>query len=96
MAGISTAGFVTFWFTVAYQELSKAAQNVENAQRQLRLHSELYPTVWQGPNEAAAKNSLATAQMIYQEVVKNYECTRRKPLNRIPAFVLGFREIEQE
>lgn len=96
IAGISTAGFVTLWFIVAYHELANARQNIENARRQMLLHSTLYPSMRDGPNEAAAQSSVDTTQMIYHEVVKKYEHIRRKPMNRIPAFVFRFREVNSE
>lgn len=94
IAGISTAGFVTLWFMAAYRELENARQGIENARRQMLLHSELYPRVRDGPNEAAAQSSVDTTQMIYHEVVKKYEHIRRKPMNRIPAFVFRFLEVK--
>lgn len=58
------------------------------------LHGDLYPRVRDGPDKAAAQSSIDTTQMIYREVVKKYEYIRRKPMNRIPAFVFGFGEVK--
>ena len=42
---------------------------------------------------AAAANSLSVSRSIYRVAVKNYEAVRYKPVNRLPAFLLGYRTI---
>ncbi|MEG1758460.1 MAG: hypothetical protein RR235_08410 [Oscillospiraceae bacterium] len=96
VAGLSTAAFITIWFSTAYKELTHAKSCVENAASQLQLHTKSYPQARDDPNKSNAIQGLDIARMIYQEVVKNYEHVRRKPMNHIPAFVLGFHKIEKE
>lgn len=94
IAGSSTAGLVTLWFVIAYQELSHARQCIENAAEQLSLHKNLYPKAKNSPDGDAATHALDTTKMIYREVIKNYEYVRHKPMNRFPGFILGFREMK--
>ncbi len=90
IAGISTTGLVIVWFVSAYRKLARAKQSVENAIRQVRLHVDGFAQVCHGPYEAAAANSLSVSRLIYREAVKNYEAVRDKPVNRLPALVLGY------
>lgn len=93
IAGISTVGLMIIWFITAHRELARAKQSVENAIRQVRLHIDGCAQVCNGPYEAAASNSLSVSRSIYREAVKNYEAARYKPLNRLPALLLGYRAI---
>lgn len=93
LAGVSTAGLVIIWFVSTHRELARAKQSVENAIRQVRLHVDGCAQVCHEPYEAAAANSLSVSRLIYREAVKNYEATRYKPVNRLPALLLGYRAI---
>ncbi len=93
LAGASTAGLLVIWFISAYRKLARAKQSVENAIRQVRLHADGFAQVCHGPYKAAAANSLSVSRLIYREAVKNYEAVRDKPVNRLPALVLGYRAI---
>ena len=95
LAGVSTAGLVTVWFVSAYRELARAKQNVKNAIRQVRLHVDGCAEVCYGPYAAAAANSLSISRAIYHEAVKNYHTIRRKPVNWLPALLLGYRTIKK-
>lgn len=95
LAGASTAGLVIIWFVSAYRELVRAKQSVENAVQQVKLHIDGYAQVCHGPYEAAAENSLSVSRLIYREAVKNYEAARYKPVNRLPALLLGYRAISK-
>lgn len=90
IAGISTAGLVIVWFVSAYRELARAKQSVENAIRQVKLHIDGCAQVCHGPYEAAAENSLSVSRSIYHEAIKSYEAIRHKPVNRLPALLLGY------
>lgn len=91
VAGISTAAFVAIWFKTAYKELSYAKQCVESAAAQLWLHKESSPKARDGPDRVSAELGLDTARMIYHEVVKNYNAVRQRPMNRLPAWIFGYR-----
>lgn len=95
IAGISTAGFVAIWFVNAGKELSRAKQSMEVALRQLRLHQDAYPQVRDGPYARAADNARMTAHMIYLETVRGYEATRQRPMNRLPALLLGYFQMKE-
>ena len=95
IAGVSTAGLMAIWFVSAYRELAQAKQSVENAIRQVRLHVDGFAQVCHGPYEAAAANSLSVSRTIYCEAVKNYEAARYKPVNRLPALLLGYHAIQK-
>lgn len=69
---------------------------MENSIRQVRLHTDAYQQVKSGPYEAAASGALATSRMIFRETLKNYEHTRKKPINRLPALLLGYPSIGEE
>lgn len=93
LARIGTAGSVIIWFVSACRKLAQAKQSVENAIRQVRLHIDGCAQVCHGPYEAAAANSLSVSRSIYREAVMNYEAARYKPVNRLPALLLGYHAI---
>lgn len=90
LAGVSWASLLIIWFVLASRKLMWAKRSVESAIRQVRLHVDGCAQVRQGPYEAAAANSLSVSRLIYREAVKNYEAVRCKPVNRLPAFLLGY------
>ena len=94
IAGISTAGLVALWFVTAHRELLQAKRSVENSIRQISLHKDGYAEIYEGPYKGAATHSLNVSRTIYCEAVKNYEAVRYKPVNRLPAFLLGYRAIQ--
>lgn len=87
------AGLMTVWFVSAYRELAKARRSVANATRQVQLHIDGQAQVRGGPYEAAAVNSLSISRTIYREAIKNYEAVINKPVNRLPALLLGYYAI---
>lgn len=93
IAGVSTTGFVSIWFMTSAKDLSHAKKDVEGALQQLQLQEDAYPQVQNGPYEKTAYHSLEIARLIVQETQKGYEQTRHKFMNRIPAFVLGYRPL---
>lgn len=96
IAGISTAGFVAIWFSTAHRELLRGRQSVENAVRQIQLHVDACPQVRGGPYDETAMSALDTSRMIYRETVKGYNRIVRRPMNRIPALILGYPLIRIE
>ena len=96
IAGISTAGLVAFWFAAARNELLQARRSVEHAIRQVKLHMDGCAQACHGPHKAAAAHSLNISRSIYREAVKSYEKVCRKPVNRLPALLLGFGPITED
>lgn len=65
-------------------------EGVECAGRQIDFHTQTVSKTRDGPYEQAAANSLRTAERVYRETVKDYDKVRKKPINRFPAFILGY------
>ena len=95
LVGVGSAGLLIIWFITVHRELARAKQSVANAIRQVRLHIDGRAQVSGGPYEAAAANSLSISRSIYHESVKNYEAALYKPVNRIPALLLGYSAIQK-
>lgn len=96
IAGICVAGFLTIWFTTAYKELSAKRNSLSDLEEQLRLHEGLYAKTMDGPDARAAAGMLETSRMLYQEAAKGYNRILRRPMNRFPALLLGFRKAEEK
>jgi len=96
IAGISIAGLLALWFAAARRELSQAKRSVEHAIRQVELHVDGCMQAGNGPYKAAAIHSLGISRSIYREAIKNYETVRHKPVNRLPAFLLGYGDIPEK
>jgi len=95
IAGLCVAGFVTIWFWDAYKELSAKRNSLNDLGDQLRLHKLLSSKERDGPDALSAANMLETSQMLCREAAKSYNLILRKPMNRFPALLMGFRTAEE-
>lgn len=96
IAGICLAGFVTLWFSVSYRELCRGRESLDAITEQVRLHRTLCMGERGGENDAAAKNMLENKLLVYREVARNYNALLKKPMYRLPAYLLGFRPAKKE
>ncbi|PKM71888.1 MAG: hypothetical protein CVU91_12110 [Firmicutes bacterium HGW-Firmicutes-16] len=96
IAGICVAGFVTIWLTTAYKELSAKRNSLDALAEQLRLHEGLYAQTRAGPDACLSAGMLETSRMLCREAAKSYNRILQKPMNRIPALLMGFRTEEEK
>ena len=96
VAGVCAAGFVAIWFTTAYKELWEKRCSMEWLYDQLALHERLYAAARDGPDEKISESMLNTSRMLCSEGAKGYNRLIQKPMNRLPAWVLGFRPMREE
>ena len=89
------AGFVTIWFTSSCAELTAKRNSFKSLEEQLRLHEGLYAKTRDGHDACLSAGMLETSKMLRHEAAKSYNSIRRKPMNRIPALLLGFRTAEE-
>ena len=95
IAGICVAGFVTIWFTTARAELLATQNSLAALEEQLRLHEGLYSQARDGPDAQPSAGMLETSRMLCREAAKSYNRILRKPMNRFPALLMGFRAAEE-
>ena len=96
IAGICVAGFVTIWFTTAYKELSAKQNSLADLEEQMRLHEGLYLQAMDGTDAPLSAGMLETSRMLYREAAKSYNKILRKPINRIPSLLMGYRTADEE
>lgn len=96
VAGICVAGFVTIWFSTAVKELSAKRNSLAALEEQLRLHEGLYAQTMDGSDAQPSARMLETSRMLCREAVKSYNLILRKPMNRFPALLMGFRRVEKD
>jgi len=94
ISGICVAGLVTIWFVAVYKELSSKRNALADLKEQTRLHEGLFLQVRDSPNAKAAAEMLKTSRMLYCEAAKVYNLMLRKPINRLPALLMGFRATD--
>lgn len=90
IAEICVLAFVTLWFTVSFIELSAKKKSLTAIGEQVQIHRRLYMQALGGENSSTAKKILENELMVYREVEKNYNALLKRPLNRIPAYIMGF------
>lgn len=95
IAGICAAGFVTIWFVTVYKELSSKRNTLADLKEQLHLHERLNFQAKDGPEAQSAAKMLETSRMLCREAAKSYNSILRKPMNRVPALLLGFRAAKE-
>ncbi|ACL76969.1 hypothetical protein [Ruminiclostridium cellulolyticum] len=96
VAGICATGFVTIWFTTAYAELSAKRNCLADLDKQLRFHEGLYARARDGPDVESANGMLETSRMLCREASKSYNRILHKPMNLIPALLMGFRAVDEQ
>ncbi len=96
IAGICTTGFVTIWFTTAYAELSQKRNCLAALEEQLRLHEGLYAQARDSSDVWSAHKMMETSRMLCREASKSYNRILHKPMNLIPALLMGFRAVDEE
>ncbi len=96
IAGLCAAGFVTIWFSTAYAELSQKRNNLADLEEQLRLHEGMYAQARDSSEVQTANKMMETSRMLWNEATKNYNSILHKPMNRIPALLMGFRKLDRE
>ena len=95
IAGACTVGFVAIWFKSVYDELAEKRKCLEGLFEQLRLHEGLYAEAMDGPDSGLSAGMLETSRMLCREASKSYNHILRKPMNRVPALLMGFRAVNE-
>ncbi len=93
IAGIFVTAFVTLWFIVSFKELSARWKSLDKISEQVQMHRRLHMQERGGENDEASKKMLENKLMVYREEKKKYNAILKKPMNRIPAFILGFHPV---
>lgn len=96
IAGICLAAFIVLWFAVSFGQLSEKRRSLAAISEQVQMHRILHMQERGGENDAAALNILENKLMVYREVEKNYNELLKRPMNRIPAYILGFHPVGKE
>lgn len=96
LAGICVLAFVTLWFTVSFRELSAKRKSLIAIGDQVQIHRKLYMQERGGENDSAAKKILENKLMVYRKVKKDYDVLLKRPMNRIPAYIMRFHSAERE
>lgn len=95
IAGTCAVGFAVIWFTAVHKGLSEKRRNLAGLWKQLMMHGEASAQIRDGPDRETAIKMLETNQMIYREAAKGYNRLLKKPFNRFPAFLMGFRPADE-
>ncbi|MDD2483604.1 MAG: hypothetical protein PHQ50_01045 [Eubacteriales bacterium] len=90
------AGFLAIWFVTAFKDLSAKRNSLADLEEQLHLHEALWIQVKDSLDAHASAGMLETSRMLYREAAKGYNRVLRKPMNRIPSLLLGFRTADEE
>lgn len=90
LAGICVVAIITIWFIVSYKELSDKQKRLAAITEQIQLHRKLCLQERGGDHDAAAQNILENKLMVYREMELDYDALLARPLNRLPAYVMGF------
>ncbi len=96
IAGVGVAAFFTLWFVVSFKELSAKQKSLETISEQVQMHRRLHMQERGGENDAAAQKILENKLMVYREVEKSYNALIKRPMNRIPAYIMGFHPAGKE
>lgn len=90
IAGICVTVIITMWFIVSYKELSAKYKVLDTISEQVQMHRRLCMQERGGENDVPAHTILESKLMVYREVEKEYNALLKRPINRIPAYIMGF------
>lgn len=96
IAGICVTAFVTLWFFVSFKELSAKQKSLDTIMEQVQIHRRLHMQERGGDNDIAAQRILENRLMVYRELEKSYNKLLKRPMNRLPAYIMGFHSTGKE
>lgn len=96
ISGFCILAFIVLWFSVCYRELSAKRKSLDAINEQVQTHRRLCMQERGGENDAAAQKVLENKLMVYREIEKDYHSLLRKPMNRVPGYIMGFSVIDKE
>jgi len=94
LALISTISFLALWFMTVYHELRSKTDTVKSAENQLAACRKNHMLLSDSSDEQSAKSILSRSMDIYNQSVMLYNQTLNRPWNRIPGYLMGFRQIK--
>lgn len=96
IAGGCAAGLTAIWFVTVYRELDRRRRTLKSLKEQLRMHRTVSARVSNGPDREVAARMLETNRAVYREAVRSYNQLLKKPLNCLPAFLMGFHPVDEQ
>ena len=94
VAFISTISFLMLWFLTVYRELRSKKDTVNSAENQLAACRKNHMLSSDSTDEQTTKPILSRSIDIYNQSVTLYNQALDRPWNRIPGFLMGFRQIK--
>lgn len=95
IALLAMLAFIVLWCYTVKKELNELKQSVENSVVQVELIRNMISVARHVPELQYADKMLQLSLVIYSETVKKYNRALRKPFNRPPALLLGFKIISE-
>lgn len=92
VAGVCAMAFIVLWFSVCHRELAGKRRSLDFVAWEVRRCRGLRMQERGGENDALAENMLETKLMVYRKLAREYNELLKSPANRIPGFLMGFRE----
>ena len=93
IAGGSLLALNTVWFLSVYRILSEKWKSALSAAEQVKLHTDGFRQVKSSPQEPTARRVLSVSREIFQQIRDGYNQALRRPLCRIPGYLMGFRPL---
>lgn len=88
--------FAFVWLNVSFHQIARCKADMTRASNQLNLYRAHQAGVKSEMESHLRQEQVEISEDIYKAAVVAYNCTLKKPLNRIPAFFMGFRPEKKE
>ncbi|NLM60701.1 MAG: hypothetical protein GX193_01315 [Clostridiales bacterium] len=91
----SISSLLILWFARVRKVLTGKKESVLLAAEQVELHLRGCEKARGSPDEQSAQRMMEIVREIYTQIERSYHETLKKPANRIPGYLMGFREFRK-
>jgi hypothetical protein len=84
------------WMFFSLRQILRCKEDMEKANRQLTLYHMQQASVQNETEAILRRQQVEISEEIYRSAIAVYHHTLQKPMNRVPAYILGLRPAESE
>lgn len=92
---VAGMAFVLLWIFFSLRQIRLCREDVRKAAKQLNLYRKQQADVQNEEEAELRRQQVEISEAIYRSAADAYHRTLLKPMNRIPAYILGFADPDK-